>query len=702
MEPPHKKRKIDMESSSSSEMSSIPSNMNNSLEMERNINNINSETTNDSEVKSLDILENARTATSSINENKVELANENSNNFSQNSNSLSIMEDVPIVQLDLNHFQELSKDNSTSNHSNQIHLENSEPIILNLQNNSNSINNHEISNSEKELIYLNGNIIGDNENQNITPIVFSKKSQINQSDLIRLMIQYLYSTNYVSAANNLQKITGIKLYTNDISKFRNLLLKGDYLEILSNTEFYIRKTLNIQNEFYFKSIVLLILKQQYLEYLENNDIENSLIVLREKLTPLLEKENSDELHQLASLLLCQSKDDLYEHAGWKGKENDSRLKLVNDIQKYVDPRLLIPENHLETLLTQAIEYQNQHLCTLQNPSNYDPSLGISLLQREISPQDAVPDSTYAVLKHHESEVWNVQFSHNGKYLASVGKDKMCFVYNVNNFSTPYRTLKGHDDAIYVVLWSPNDKYLLTTSQDRKTKVWNVESGECIATFDRCTTACAWYPNSEEILCAGGNGDRYVNKYNIFTKQKQALLYLAHKIQDLDLSSDGSRLVIVNTTKKFFVYNLNDINNYDEFYETDFVTSVKLSPCGRYALLNISLESSSSKVSRLDMWDLNKKEKVREYIGHVQSMFVIRSCFGGNNGCFIVSGSEKNEILVWLRFDGKLLTTLSGHSSAVCGVACNPKYPSMFASASDDHTVRVYHCSKNPFLISNEE
>ena len=48
---------------------------------------------------------------------------------------------------------------------------------------------------------------------------------------------------------------------------------------------------------------------------------------------------------------------------------------------------------------------------------------------------------------------------------------------------------------------------------------------------------------------------------------------------------------------------------------------------------------SSCSQEIQLLDLATEQVVRKYAGHSQSKHVIRSCFGGVEGNFVVSGSE---------------------------------------------------------------
>ena len=99
--------------------------------------------------------------------------------------------------------------------------------------------------------------------------------------------------------------------------------------------------------------------------------------------------------------------------------------------------------------------------------------------------------------------------------------------------------------------------------------------------------------------------------------------------------------------------------------------------------------ASDEVHAWDIHDHRACRVVHKYRGRKYNRYTIRAAFGGVNDAFVASGSEDSQVYIWHRHSAALLEVLPGHSGTVNAVAWSPTDPHMFASCSDDHTVRVW-------------
>eukprot|EP00123_Amoebidium_parasiticum_P009863 comp19753_c0_seq1/m.23599 comp19753_c0_seq1/g.23599 ORF comp19753_c0_seq1/g.23599 comp19753_c0_seq1/m.23599 type:complete len:567 (-) comp19753_c0_seq1:281-1981(-) len=487
-----------------------------------------------------------------------------------------------------------------------------------------------------------------------------------QEELVRLMVQSMRSMGYRRSAEHLESESGYRLESASVGQFRSAVLQGKWDDVIS----YMGQVPAAEDS--LNSIRFLVYEQKFLEHLERQQVEEALTCLRTDLTPL--DIHHDRLHTLSSLMMCQDAQDLRHTANWDGAEGTSRHTLLRKLQEYFPANQMIPEGRLETLLDQAQALQMQQ-CLYHNISDPRPSL----LTDHICDRGSLPTETLFVFTDHQDEVWYVKFSNDGTRLASASKDNTCIVWDIKRMCSVH-TLRGHQKAVSFVAWRPDDTMLLTCSSDMTLRLWNTQTGVCIDSIHKHTdsvTVCAWCPDGERFVSASLD-----QKTHLWALDGTLLhTWTGARINDMAITSDGERMVAICHEKKIRIYDLD--GKHESFIsETDSITSLSLSSDDRYIIVNISAEE-------IHLWDLAKQRLVMKYYGQKQGKYVIRSCFGGTNDTFVASGSEDANVHIWHRETASVLEVLHGHTSTVNSVAWNPKDPQMFASASDDRTIRLW-------------
>lgn len=160
---------------------------------------------------------------------------------------------------------------------------------------------------------------------------------------------------------------------------------------------------------------LLIYEQKYIDLIEKKQIIEALEVLRTKIKPF--SENSDKLHKLASLIMCQTTEELYEKAGISSSQ-EAKKQLLMNIRAKCKPDNMIEPNRLENLLSQAVTYQ-MITCKYHSSSLTDIEK-FSLIEQHKCTCEETPSVCYKTMNDRD-EVWIVKFSPNGEKFATVCK-----------------------------------------------------------------------------------------------------------------------------------------------------------------------------------------------------------------------------------------------------------------------------------------
>ncbi|KAI8077812.1 WD40-repeat-containing domain protein [Halteromyces radiatus] len=514
----------------------------------------------------------------------------------------------------------------------------------------------------------------------------TRSEHIKTEELLRLILQSLYDLGYQNVAEMLERDSGIVLESSIVTEFRQAVLVGNWsqCESLFPQLCLVPQQTGIDNDQQTKDDIcdharFLIRQQKFLELLEARKLMKALSVLRNELSPL-GKHDTERLHELSSLILCSSAEEVKQRVNRDEQIGFPREQLLAQLQGYIDPNIMIPRDRLLTLINQAIEWQQGNcLYHNRNKATY------SLFTDHTCDKTLFPTRTIAILKDHSDEVWHVAYSHCGRYLASASKDSTCIIWDMQTFQRMKRLRCA--SSISYCSWSPDDSKIAICGNDSLLLIWNPFEGELLQNFvghSDQVTSCVWLPDGQHII--SGSCDKSLRLWSINGDLISELE--EQRIVDMAMNVNGNRLVIIGLDKKLNVYDVDGLNltKIRDIQEEGSIASLALTKDGRYALVNIQ------ETQEIHLWDLLGQRVIRKYQGLKQGAYIIRSTFGGDDGdeTFVLSGSEDNNVYVWSREHQTLLQVLEAHSQTVNSVAWCPSVsqPPTFASASDDKTIRM--------------
>ncbi|EUB60349.1 WD repeat-containing protein 26 [Echinococcus granulosus] len=289
--------------------------------------------------------------------------------------------------------------------------------------------------------------------------VTTKPLHMRDIEMVRLIGQYLCDKGYNNAYKQLAKDSGIVLEPQPATDLRAAILSGDW----NATEKAVEELApTIDNPSNLAHIRFLLLEQQFLEFLEVDEVVSALSLLRHRITPL--KPDQKRLQNLAQCLMCRTTEELRAQAGgWSGTNGGSRAALVDCIQRFMPAQTMLPPGRLETLVTEAVRSQLTSCTFHTQPICWPDALeSMSLLQPHACSIQDFPVFTVQKIEHRESELYFCVFSPDGNYLATGGKDANVDVWKVDPESHTIhspRTFYTIEASISHICWSPDSKKL---------------------------------------------------------------------------------------------------------------------------------------------------------------------------------------------------------------------------------------------------
>lgn len=300
---------------------------------------------------------------------------------------------------------------------------------------------------------------------------------------------------------------------------------------------------------------------------------------------------------------------------------------------------------------------------------------------------------------HEGMILSVTFSPDSNGVASAGSNAMIRLWNLSENGTNPRQISD-DKAGYrsSVSFSPDGKWVASDRCDQrlsgfsipicssnKAHVWEVSSGQEISNIAHDAEIRIISFNQDGRWVASGSRDGVVLIWHPTTGQVQSRLIHDEEITSIAFSPDGRLIATgsVDTTAR--IWNIDTGDELSRLAHDDAVTSIAINPGGDQIITG-SLDDT------LRLWDISTGKEL--FLLHHDGF--ITSLSFSPDGSKILSGSEDGTIRLWDAVTGEEILRMT-HSEIVNEVAFIPN-SNWVASISNDKTARIWDAATGDEIV----
>ncbi|KAJ1947797.1 hypothetical protein GGF37_000174 [Kickxella alabastrina] len=311
---------------------------------------------------------------------------------------------------------------------------------------------------------------------------------IESTDIIRLIEQFLKEQKLHKTLETLQSETGVKLNTVDsIDAFKSDIIKGHWDAVLTNVEHA-----NIPQD---KLIDLY--EHIIIELVELQDLGPARALLRQTEPMELLRSSQPERYIVLEQLLSRTTFDPSTAFKGKGGKEARRLRIAQELAGLVSTA---PANRLLELLGQAIKWQTERQgLVVADGAPYDLFYG-KAVQPLMPSEDKMPDTQLATVKFPKKQhPTSLAFSPSNEYLATGSADGFIEVWNFMTgrlaHDLKYQTdgaLMMMEGAVITLAFSHSGDLICSGAADGKLQVWKVKSGTSYRRFPAA--------HSQDISC----------------------------------------------------------------------------------------------------------------------------------------------------------------------------------------------------------
>ncbi|KAL2878034.1 hypothetical protein SGCOL_006561 [Colletotrichum sp. CLE4] len=476
------------------------------------------------------------------------------------------------------------------------------------------------TNGARKAAALNGSSRSDKEAQTPVPTTYYGH---DREEVTRILIQALSDMGYQGAAESVSKDSGYELESPTVAAFRSAVVSGEWGEA---EELLFGAVMSEDRSQPGNGLVLApgsdrnvmrfwLRQQKFLELLEQRDTPRALMVLRTELTPLYQ--DTQKLHFLSSLLMCQSTEDLKAKAEWDGAHGQSRKVLLSELSNLTGEVWQVLFSHDGQRLAACGSGEAVVIWDL-------PSFSVS-----------------QILQPHAQGVGGLSWSPDDSMIVTCSQDKYARLWDTTTGELVLK-LERFEEPASGCVWAADSKTFVTGSLDKQhgLRTWSI-SGEMM---------CEWGKKHRvQDICGSPDGhwlvavddEQKIHVYNAFTRELEYEMEVKSRPTCVSISEDSRHLLLNKKDGELQLIDLVDRTSVQKFLGHtggDFIIR------SAFGGANESFVLSGSEDGNILIWHKNSGAAVERLEGHQPRTNAVT--WNPADPCMLASCGDDGKVKIW--------------------------------------------------------